>query len=101
MESGTRIIMLLVPITFRSSCERSQRWFTNFGKSALGGFRQQKGRVSEKNPPRLMLICRTRRAGSWNGPMINLFDALKNPGPDGAGRTEWPLLSSPAPVPMA
>jgi hypothetical protein len=33
--------------------------------------------------------------------MINLFDALKNPGPDGAGRTEWPLLSSPAPVPMA
>jgi hypothetical protein len=34
-ESGTRIIDLLVPFAFRSSCERVLRCITNFGKRAL------------------------------------------------------------------
>ena len=34
MKSGTRIINLLVPLGFRSSCQRMPRWITNFGNGA-------------------------------------------------------------------
>src|SRR5262249_32190119 len=34
-KSGTRIISLLVPLCFRSSCQWLPRWFTNFGSGAL------------------------------------------------------------------
>src|SRR5262249_25248184 len=35
-KSGTRIIFLLVPLCFRSSCQRLPRCITNFGSGALG-----------------------------------------------------------------
>src|SRR5258706_12753172 len=34
-KSGTRIIKLLVPLCFRSSCQRVPRCITNFGSGAL------------------------------------------------------------------
>src|SRR5258707_13484150 len=34
-KSGTRIITLLVPLCFRSSCQRVPRRITNFGSGAL------------------------------------------------------------------
>ena len=34
-KSGTRIIELLVPLCFRSSCQRVLRCITNFGSGAL------------------------------------------------------------------
>src|SRR6266478_2739066 len=34
-KSGTRIICLLVPLCFRSSCDRVPRCITNFGSGAL------------------------------------------------------------------
>src|SRR5437870_10291488 len=36
-KSGTRIINLLVPLCFRSSCQRVPRCITNFGSGALAG----------------------------------------------------------------
>src|SRR5262245_32497561 len=37
--SGTRIISLVVPMTFRSSCTVARQWSTNFGKWALAWLR--------------------------------------------------------------
>src|SRR5262249_53111922 len=37
IESGTRIIELLVPLCFRSSCQRVPPCITNFGSGALAG----------------------------------------------------------------
>src|SRR5215467_10377286 len=44
-KSGTRIICLLVPPCFRSSCERVPRWITNFGSGALGPHRLRRSCV--------------------------------------------------------
>src|SRR6266508_1617278 len=38
-KSGTRIIELLVPLCFRSSCQRVLQCITNFGSGALASYR--------------------------------------------------------------
>src|SRR5215510_4468335 len=54
-KSGTRIINLLVPLCFRSSCQWLPRWLTNFGSGALELFferlQQRDGRSRWRRRP--------------------------------------------------
>jgi hypothetical protein len=47
-KSGTRIIYLLVPLCFRSSCQKVPPSITNFGKGALGAAAGSSGCVTHR-----------------------------------------------------
>src|SRR5207244_8988797 len=58
-KSGTRIINLLVPLCFRSSCQRVPQCITNFGSGALGSVHGLKAQVA--------IFCSWRRAAPLLG----------------------------------
>src|SRR5258706_5508213 len=49
-KSGTRIITLLVPLCFRSSCQRVPRCITNFGSGALGKLLRERMETERPSP---------------------------------------------------
>src|SRR5437899_4785637 len=56
-KSGTRIINLLVPLCFRSSCQRVLQCITNFGSGALGHTLQPLQRFADLGAPALRLLA--------------------------------------------
>src|SRR5205085_7629200 len=66
-KSGTRIIDLLVPLCFRSSCQRVLQRITNFGSGALGIYRQRRHRRPFTREARIPAAFRlpSRRAASY------------------------------------
>src|SRR5258706_868922 len=67
-KSGTRIITLLVPLCFPSSCQRVPRCITNFGSGALGSLHGL-GKLGGERPDGAVLAhaaSRRRRQGGRN-----------------------------------
>src|SRR5256885_7580104 len=70
-KSGTRIINLLVPLCFRSSCQRVLQCITNFGSGALGlGARAgaASGGPSPSRPKRVPFVQQARQLPHSIGP---------------------------------
>src|ERR1700687_5830802 len=64
-KSGTRIIELLVPLCFRSSCQRMPQCITNFGSGALGVRRKAVA------PTETGQVARTSGARVWS--LVSVF----------------------------